>query len=102
MTVELTTKPVSADVEQIELFSIDGKSYSIPNKPRVNVALRYLKLAREQGVDAAAAYLIESLIGADGYEALMNYEDLTSEELASIVSAAQKATLGGLEAPKGN
>lgn len=99
MSIELTSTP-AAEVESVELFSIDGASYSIPKKPRVNLALRYLKMARESGADAASAYLLEQLVGEDAYTALMNYEDLTQETLQAIMVAAQKVTLGGLEDPK--
>lgn len=99
MTIELTSTP-NAEIETVELFSIDGQSYSIPKKPRVNLALRYLKMAREEGADAASAYLLEQLVGPAAYDALMNYEDLTSETLGAIMEAAQKVTLGGLEDPK--
>lgn len=99
MSLELTTSK-SADVEQIELFSIDGKGYTIPNKARVNLALRYLKMARNEGADAASAYMLEEMVGEEGYNALMNYEDLTSETLTAIMEAAQKVVLGGLTDPK--
>jgi hypothetical protein len=98
--IELKSVP-STEVETVELFAIDGVSYYIPKKPRVNIALRYLKMAREQGPDAASAYLLEALVGEEAYEALMNFDDLDSETLGAIAEAAQKYTLGGLEAPKG-
>jgi len=60
--------PPSPDVE---LFSLDGVSYTIPAKPRVNLALRYLWHAKQYGEDRAAAELLESLLGADGFEVLV-------------------------------
>lgn len=100
MSVTLTTNTEASPVETVELFSIDGKSYSIEKKPRVNVALKYLKIARNEGADAAGAFLLEKLLGEEAYEALLDYDDLTPENLAAIVEAAQKATLGDLETPK--
>lgn len=97
--IELKSVP-SAEVELVVLFSIDGRDYTIPKKPRVNVALRYLKMAREHGPEAAQAYLLEALVGEEAYEALMNFDDLDSDTLGAIAEAAQKYTLGGLEAPK--
>lgn len=100
MSIELTTS--TEPVEQVELFSIDGKSYTIPNKPRLNVALKTLKLAREEGQDAAMAYMMEKAIGEEAYEALTEYDDLDAETFQKIVLAAQTVVFGGLEAPKGN
>jgi len=81
----------------IELFSLDGVAYTIPAKPRVNLALRYLWHAKQYGEDRAAADLLESLLGAEGFEALVNYDDLTGEQFEAIMAAATKYTLGALE-----
>lgn len=99
-TISLKSKPAD-EVEKVTLFEIDGIEYKIAKKPRVNVALRYLKMAREEGPESAQAYLLEELVGKEGYEALMNFDDLDQETLGAIAEAAQKITLGGLEAPKG-
>jgi len=90
--------PPSPDVE---LFSLDGVPYTIPAKPRVNLALRYLWHAKQYGEDRAAAELLESLLGADGFEVLVNYDDLTTEQFDAIMTAATKYTLGALEDTKG-
>lgn len=100
MSIELVTS--TEEVEQVELFSIDGKSYTIPNKPRLNVALKTLKIAREEGQDAAMAYMMEKAIGEEAFEALTNYDDLDADTFAQIVNAAQSVVFGGLEGPKGN
>jgi hypothetical protein len=81
----------------VELFSLDGVPYTIPAKPRVNLALRYLWHAKQYGEDRAAAELLESLLGADGFEVLVNYDDLTTEQFDAIMTAATKYTLGALE-----
>ena len=85
----------------VELFSLDGVPYTIPAKPRVNLALRYLWHAKQYGEDRAAAELLESLLGADGFEVLVNYDDLTTEQFDAIMTAATKYTLGALEDTKG-
>lgn len=89
-----------SETAMVELFTLGGKTYSIPNKPRINVALKYLDHARNQGQDAAAAYLLETLVGREGYEALMDYDDLTQDQFSEVILAAQKVVLGGLEGPK--
>lgn len=88
------------ETETVELFTLAGKTYTIPNKPRINVALKFLDTAKNSGQDLAAAYLLETLIGREGYEALMDYDDLTADQFQDVVLAAQKVVLGGLEGPK--
>lgn len=100
MSIELTTS--TEEVEKLELFSIDGKSYYIDNKPRLNVALKTLKLIRKDGEEAAIAYMMEAAIGEEAFDALTEYDDLDIETFQAIVQAAQKVVFGGLEAPKGN
>jgi hypothetical protein len=100
MSIALTTKKSAEEVEQIELFSIDGVSYTIPNKARVNVGLRYMKIMRDESAEAAQAWLLEEMVGKEGFEALISYDDLTPEILEQIVSAAAKVVLGELETPK--
>ncbi len=99
MSIALTTKSTK-EVETIELFSIDGTSYVIPNKARVNVGLRYMKLMRDESPNAADAWLLEALLGKDAFEALMDYDDLTPEVLEQVVAAAAKVVLGEMETPK--
>ncbi len=91
-----------APPEMVDLFSIDGVTYQIPSKPRVNVALKYLWQARTVGEDHAAGELLESLLGPKGFQALVEYDDLTPEQFANILGAAQKVTLGAMEAAQGN
>lgn len=103
MSIELTTSNESnEEVEQVELFSIDGKSYTIPKKPRMNVALKTMKMIRTEGEDAAAAYMLEAVIGEEAYDALTDYDDLDPETFRQIIAIAQKVVFGGLEGPKAN
>jgi hypothetical protein len=94
----LTTSDQPAD--RVVLFYIDDRPYSIELKPGVNVGLKYLHLVRTVGENQAMGYLLEKLLGAEGYEALMNYDDLTPEQFEKVCDVASKLTLGALEPPK--
>lgn len=83
--------------ERIVLFKLDGEEYSIPKKPRANMALKYLRLTREHGERRAGAFLLEDLLGTENYEALMNYDDLTQEQLEHVMEIAQMHVLGEIE-----
>lgn len=96
MTVELKRRD-DAEQEKVDLFTIDGQTYSIPAKPRANIALKYLRNVRVEGQDFAAGVMLEDLLGEEGYTALMEYDDLTMEDLNAIMMAAQKVLLGAIE-----
>lgn len=101
--IELTSANEQATPDaMIDLFSIDGVTYQIPAKPRVNIALKYLWHVRQYGEDRAAAELMEALLGAKGFQALVEYDDLSPEQFSQILSIAQQHVLGALEATRGN
>lgn len=85
------------DVEMIDIFEIDGKTYQIPAKAKVNVSLKYMKNVRKHGAEYAAGELLEDMLGEDAYDALMNYDDLTAEDLNAVMEAVQKVALGDME-----
>lgn len=86
--------------EMVELFSIDGKPYFIPNKVRVNVGLKYLHQVRTTGDAAANSWLLEALLGEEGYQALLDYDDLTAEDLERVQAVAVEIVLGRSEEGK--
>jgi hypothetical protein len=90
-----TARTLSEDT--LVLFELDGREYRVPAKPRAVVALRYLRAVRDGGTEKGAAQLLTDLLGADGFDALCDYEDLQPEQLKSIMDAAQKLTLGSVE-----
>ncbi|KPM55732.1 hypothetical protein CcI49_03255 [Frankia sp. CcI49] len=85
----------------VELFRLHGKVYTIPDAPKVNVALLYLWEARHHGEGVADQMLLERMVGEDGYRALMEHDPLKQEQLDRILSTAQKVVLGSLEQGKG-
>lgn len=103
MVIELTSEQKSdTPAEMVDLFSIDGKTYQIPAKPRANVVLRYLHDIQHSNEDLAAARLLESLLGAEGFNALMDYDDLELEQFQAVLQAAQEVVMGAIEAASGN
>src|SRR5882757_3140203 len=99
MAIDLkTSTKATEEISMVDLFSLDGEMFQIPEKPKVNVALKYLKIARIQGPDMAAGWLLEELLGTEAYEALMNFDDLTTDQLETVMMVAQEVTLGAMEA----
>lgn len=97
--IKLESAP-APERETAELFSIDGETYGVWLNPPANIGLQYLKMARVRGNDIAAQWLMEQMIGEDGYEALMDFDSLTEESLKQIVNACEEHALGPKEAKK--
>lgn len=95
--IVLPASTAAAISDTVVLFELDGREFRVPAKPRVTVALRYLRTVRDKGTDVAAASLLTELLGVDGFDALCEYEDLTVDQFKSIMDAAQKLTMGAIE-----
>jgi hypothetical protein len=104
--VEITTpEQVEAEGDQspgIPLFSIDGQQYYMPERIGTNLLLKILRVVRQQGIEIAMAELLERVIGEDAYTALMEYDDLTEDQLKAVMDRVQHYTMGKLEAMTGN
>lgn len=77
--------------------------YTMPARPNAGLALQYLRMARRDNPDVAMSWLIETAIGEEGYDALV--DELAGEEdpvsvLRSITEKIQRVALGGLDGPK--
>jgi hypothetical protein len=99
--VSLRSAKNPAPDARVPAFRINGVTYSILTKPRVNQGIKYVHLARTRGQEIAIDYMLEVLLGRDGYEALMDFDDLTEEDLTAVITAASRIMAGPVEAPKG-
>lgn len=100
--IALKSAKADGPVEMVDLFSIGETTFQVPAKPRVNVALQLLTDTREHGEMLAQMMLLEKLLGPEGYAALSNYDELTTEQLQQVSELASKLTLGALENTSGN
>ena len=97
--------------ERVDLFTISTtdpatgeiteKTYDMPNKPHVGLALATLRMARIHGSEVAASWLLEKAVGVEGYDALTAEPELTPQVLEGIVLRVRTVVMGGLAAPKG-
>lgn len=87
----------SDGVERVEVFRLGGNIYTMPAQPRVNEALKYLRLVREHGEEHAASMLLEVMLGEEAYQALLSYDGLKPEHLQTIYTGVAEITLGVME-----
>lgn len=91
-----------APEERIPLFIIDGVEYTVPKRPRPNVGLKFMRVLKAEGQEVAAAGLLEDMLGAEGFKALSECEELTEEDFEQVMNLVQKLALGNKEAPAKN
>jgi len=89
------------DRRKIPLFELDGKVYTVDSPQPPNNGLRYLRLLHTQGPQVAYAFMLETMLGSAGYEALIGYDKLTPAHMERLIADALKILLGSHEGPKG-
>jgi hypothetical protein len=94
MVVEITKPVEGEEVPMLDLFTLDGKTYQIPDRVRPNVSMKFLWMIKTVGVGAAEHWLGQQLIGEEGYLALINCEYLTQEQSDEIFQEARSVVFG--------
>lgn len=95
--LETAEKVETTEPDRIPIFSIDGKQYTMPAVVKPYVGIRYLWMLRQDGAEFAAAWLLEQVLGVEGFKALANYEQLTDAQYNQIASIIRDHTMGTLE-----
>lgn len=95
--VDLDAMAANSADGDVHLFTLQGVDYFIPAEPPANYTLKYLRMIRTHGQEAAGAALMEWMLGTEAYEALMNYDGLTTGMLQSVMAAVQKHVAGAAE-----
>lgn len=101
MSLELETSPVVSEAAPIELFKLDGKSYTIPNEPRFNMQLQYMQKMQDESEMLAGAWMLTELVGKEAFSALANFRGLTRPQFDQVILAARKVVFGELEEDSG-
>lgn len=96
-----TTTEAVEDEERVPVFSIDGHEYTMPAVIKPHLALKYLWLLKQDGAEQASAWLMEKVLGADGFKALSEYEPLTMEQFEQIQVIIRDHTFGAMEEGRG-
>jgi hypothetical protein len=90
-----------AEKDRIPLFELDDKEYSMPGEVKPYVAIRYLWMIRQDGPEYAAAWLMEEMMGTEGFEALAGYEDLKRQDFKAIMNRIREHAMGLIEDDEG-
>lgn len=96
MVIEITKPEEGEDLgyEMIPIFTLEGVTYSIPDRVRPNVSLKYIWMVRQSGPVAAEAWLGQQLLGEEGYVAYLNCDYITQEQSDAIFDAGRAVVFG--------
>ncbi len=89
-------KPEPDPETHIELFSIDGRKYYMPRYVSPATTFAYLRDVRRSGTEYALGGLLEKLLGADGLDALANYDAMTAEQMKQLMDAVGSHVMGAI------
>lgn len=95
-----TTGAKKAPVAMEPAFTVDGHVFSVPVAVKAQVAIRYMDHCRKRGENWALSWLLETVLGTDAYEALLEFDDLEDDEMIAIAKIVQSKVLGD-QTPKG-
>jgi hypothetical protein len=106
VSLDLTTEATEDEEpeERERLFTVDGKEYTIPVTFGPGVGLLYLDRIGE-GRDVALGEILKTVIGEDGWQALLKLARLNRISVAqmqTIMGKVMERTLGALEGNEGN
>lgn len=98
--LRLSTKTKAKAVEYVDLFEIDDVTYQVPRHPSPTIGLKFLHILKTRGQEEAAHFMLTSMLSEEGYEALMNFDQLTQEQYDFVLTAAIRIATGKTENPK--
>lgn len=90
-------------VETVHLFTLNGIDYHVPREPDATVALKFLRMRRTDPT-AAQGWMLEQIVGEEGYTALMEWPGLRTRHLVQILAAVEKLAVdaaGAIAGPLG-
>ncbi len=96
--IRLTSKPAGdEDVEMIHVFSIDGTDYYMPTSVPFVHAVKSMDIAGSEGEAAAVRYQLKTMLGDEGYAALIGFEGIQEADFRAICDLANKIIMTSQE-----
>lgn len=88
--------------DKIVLFTIDDKEFTVPAKPGMRVALKFLNQMKKSDNEMyGMLQLLEDMLGEEQYNALLDYEELTDELVGKIAEQCITLALGNAQETTG-
>lgn len=88
--IVLTSSSDDSEVEMLHVFTIDGKKYYMPTEVPFSVSVKAMRVFAERGETAALDFQLHALLGDEGYNALLNFDDLQADDFKRIIELADQ------------
>lgn len=95
MLIEIDSNEVNTEVK--DLFSLDGRVYTMPAEVPASVALQFLHISRTEGETAAISWVMEEVLGTEAYDALRNCRALKPHQLRAVIKVVTDEVMGVME-----
>lgn len=97
MAVKIDTTPDPRADERVDVFELDGVMYTMPAVVSGATALNMLHEIRERGLEAAAAWAFQEVLGVKAYNALRSCKTLRPADLKAVLAIVEGHVMGALE-----
>lgn len=95
--IEIKTTDQAEPPAREPIFSIDGTTYTIPVEVPASTGLEAMERTRQEGEAQATAWIMEELLGKDGWKALRSCREVTKPQLRAIMKICRERVFGGME-----
>lgn len=79
------------------LFSLGDQHFFMPDEIPPNIAFKFLRDRRREDQPYAVAGLLEALLGAKALDALAEADDMSKEDMKTLMKIIQDKVMGELE-----
>lgn len=79
------------------LFTIDDEEYTIPREVPGHITLQAMEVYRNGGDGVATPWIMERMLGPEGYRALLECKAVTKTNLAAINEVLRRKVFGDPE-----
>lgn len=94
----IIVKSTNEKKDRIVLFTIDDKEFTVPAKPGMRVALKFLnEMKRSDNEMFGMLQLLQDMLGDEQYNALLDYEELTDDLVGKIAEQCVALALGNAQ-----
>jgi hypothetical protein len=91
----IIVKSKGEKTDRIVLFTIDDKEFTVPAKPGMRVALKFLnEMKRSDNEMFGMLQLLQDMLGDEQYYALLDYEELSDDLVGKIAEQCVALALG--------
>lgn len=81
--------------DKVVLFTIDDREFTVPAKPGMRIALKFMNEMKKSNNEMfGMLQLLEDMLGAEQYEALLDFDELDDDLIGKISEQCIKLALG--------